>query len=629
MEKILPMRTAGTQHLIERVYRESGKFQWAREVLKNSIEAGATRIEFGIEWQAVESKGVYRRVIADNGSGMDAERLVQFFNTFGGGGKAIGGIHENFGVGSKTSLLPWNRYGVVVISWVDGTPSMVWIRQDDTTGEYGLRLFRTMGDDGESIETAVTPFRDPHSGCDWSQLKPHWIDKNGTVIVLLGDEPGEDTVLGDPSREESDLKGLSAYLNRRFWALPDGVSVYVDELRNSDRKLWPKSRDEGHKIGVGRPEARTQKRRILGASHYVRYPVPGFDGGRLKDSGTVDLRVGVRAHWYLWDGERPQIHNYASSTGFIAALYGDEIYDATTHLSTYRSFGICDAGVRSRTWIILEAAPYDESTRTGVYPRTDRNSLLIAGTDAGTPLPLSDWGARFADQMPDAIRSALAEARHQSGTVTDETWRQRLADRFGDRWRVERFRSSPTGTETATLNQTGVLPLRTEPNPEPEQTRSKSRGSTPDTSIGTATGPEPARRGRAAVTIPSYRTAAPDELGAGMLAAWAPKDPENPGGVVLISDSHPVMRSQIKFWQDQYADHLAADVEAEVIGIYGQVAVAKIAHSEKLKGILPRDLVESELRSESALTMSLLGLIAEESLIQNRLTTRFGRRKVA
>src|SRR5262245_60077848 len=96
--RIQPMQTAGTHHFIERTYRESSQFQWVREALVNAIEAGANRVEFGIEWQAVEKKGVYRRMIADDGCGMTAEQLVEFFNTFGGGGKPIGGAHENFGV---------------------------------------------------------------------------------------------------------------------------------------------------------------------------------------------------------------------------------------------------------------------------------------------------------------------------------------------------------------------------------------------------------------------------------------------------------------------------------------------------------------------------------------------------
>ena len=106
----------------------------------NAIEAGATRLEFTVEWQGVEKHGVYRRLIADNGSGMDKDQLQEFFNTFGGGGKPIGSEHENFGIGAKVTLLPWNHLGVVVISWQDGEANMIRIRRDES-GEYGLHVY--------------------------------------------------------------------------------------------------------------------------------------------------------------------------------------------------------------------------------------------------------------------------------------------------------------------------------------------------------------------------------------------------------------------------------------------------------------------------------------------------------
>jgi hypothetical protein len=171
------MKTAGTQHLIERTYRESGTYQWVRETLKNALEAGATRVEYGIEWQAVETHGVYRRTIADNGCGLPAEQLQEFFNTFGGGGKPIGGLHENFGVGAKTSLLPWNQYGLVVISWVAGDAAMIWVQRDPVSGEYGLRLFTALDEETglESLEAVVEPFYDLEHGCNWSTVKPGWL----------------------------------------------------------------------------------------------------------------------------------------------------------------------------------------------------------------------------------------------------------------------------------------------------------------------------------------------------------------------------------------------------------------------------------------------------------------------
>ena len=121
---------------------------------------------------------------------MTAEQLVEFFNTFGGGGKPIGGLHENFGVGAKTSLLPWNRHGMVVISWVDGEPSMIWVQQDPETGEYGLRLEQAEDPDtGEfSSDEVYGPYSDEEHGCDWEAVKPDWIEEHGTVIVLLGND---------------------------------------------------------------------------------------------------------------------------------------------------------------------------------------------------------------------------------------------------------------------------------------------------------------------------------------------------------------------------------------------------------------------------------------------------------
>ena len=75
--RILPMKAAGTQHMIDRIYRESGQYQWVRETFVNAVEAGATRIQYGIEWQAVENLGVYRRTIADNGKGMTENQITR------------------------------------------------------------------------------------------------------------------------------------------------------------------------------------------------------------------------------------------------------------------------------------------------------------------------------------------------------------------------------------------------------------------------------------------------------------------------------------------------------------------------------------------------------------------------
>jgi hypothetical protein len=171
-------------------------------------------------------------MVSDDGAGMTPEQLLKFLNTFGGGGKPIGDAHENFGVGAKTSLLPWNQAGVAVLSWVDGDPdgSMVILRRDPKTGEYGAHRFET--EDG-SFEEVVRP----HG--EFADVKPDWIKGHGTVVVCLGNSGKEDTFLGKEG--SGDIKGTSAYLNKRFWEFPDQLEVYVQELRSQKREEWPRS----------------------------------------------------------------------------------------------------------------------------------------------------------------------------------------------------------------------------------------------------------------------------------------------------------------------------------------------------------------------------------------------------
>ena len=629
--RILPMETAGTHNFIERTYREGGAYQWCRETYTNTVEAVATRIEFGIEWQAVEALGIYRRTISDNGRGMSAEELVEFFNTFGGGSRPIGGVHENFGVGAKTSLLPWNRHGVVVVSWVDGLASMIWVKWDAEVEEYGLRLLEA--EDPESgdisLESVYEPFIDTESGCDWSRIKPHWIDRHGTVIVLLGNDGTEDTVTGDPGRAESDIRGISAYLNRRIWDLPASVEVYVDEFRTIDRSQWPRSAKVGHgsqpKLG---PDRRTNLRRLEGARYYIENPSESFKSGAHKQFGTVGTRDGTEIDWVLWEGARPAVRSYAAIGGYVGALYKGELYDVTFHPATYRSFGITEASVRRNLWLIIRPPILGDDGETGVYPRTDRNALLLKeGPGAGRPLPMSDWGSEFADLMPQEIIDAIGKARDgQEGTL-DDSWRQKLTDRFGSRWRIPNLRARANGSRNGDAAQDGSRPRRIV-----GYLRSRSRtgggtgGRTGHPRIGTRPGALPAEKHKVPGGIPAWVTVGADDIEDGALAAWAPHHPGHPEGAVLINVDHAVLRADIEHYQSQYADVHAVNIAQEVIKAYGQIAVSKVAHSEHLKRDVASAIIDQKYRSPEALTMSLLGLLATETVIAPRIGGRYGKR---
>lgn len=633
--RILPMRTEGTHHFVERAYRETGAFQWVRETFMNAIEAGATRIEYGIDWQAVESQHVYRRVIADDGRGMSSEELVEFFNTFGGSGKPIGGVHENFGIGAKTSLLPWNRYGLVVISWKDGEPSMIWVTQDLETHQYGLKLevVEDPSTGEESLDEVYAPYDDEVHGCNWAALKPSWLKENGTVIVLLGNGTSENTIEGDPGRQESDLKGIASYLNRRIWQIPPSVSVRVLEFHASEHGRWPRSEAESN-AGNGANVVASQWRNIEGAEHFIRYDTKSFGRGTLAGSGSVALGERTVVDWYLWEGDRPRVGSYAAESGYIAALYKNELYNIQNHHATYRSFGISESNVRKNVWLIVRPAPLDETgQRYGVYPRQDRNGLLLlGGPNAGQELPFSDWGAAFTDNMPEKILEAIRNARAgRSGSIEDLTWRDRLAERFGSRWRLSKLRQRLSGVLRMTAEQSGGTPAKKVGvrRRNGEKSPGGSGGTRGQRVLGVKTGSIPAEHAKVGGGIPHYRLVRAQELSDGMIAAWQPNDPEHPEGVVLINVEHPVLQSQIEHWQSQYADHFAEEIAADVLKIYGEIAVAKVAHSQHLNGVLPSKVINDELRSDGALTMALLGLIAEEAVIAPRLGGKFKKQRVS
>jgi hypothetical protein len=196
----------GASHFINRMFEACGNYQWAREFLKNAYEAGATKVEFGIEWQAAEKLGVYRRTVSDNGCGMTKDELLRFFSTLGDGAKRIGGVHDNFGVGAKIASLPWNPDGVVVISYRDGKPSMIQIELDPDSADYELVEFESEKGTSAVINPAEV---DWGNDINWANVAPEWARTNGTTIVLLGSDEAPDTILGNPKAGENAIKGLS------------------------------------------------------------------------------------------------------------------------------------------------------------------------------------------------------------------------------------------------------------------------------------------------------------------------------------------------------------------------------------------------------------------------------------
>lgn len=631
-----PIIVAGAEHFVERNYREGGRYQWVRETLVNAIEANATRVEFATEWQGVQQSGVYRRTIADNGSGMTPDELLGYFRTYGGSGRPIGGIHENYGIGSKCSLFPWNTFGVVVVSWHPDfeEPSMIWVRRNGDTGEYGLRTWDT--DEGGENVIAAGP--DDDLGIDWSFVKPDWIEDHGTVLVLLGGDPDQDSVLGDPGREEGGVPGVGIvnYLNRRMWDL-SGVEVIVDEYRRAEKAGWPTS-----SATTVKSELQLGRRTVNGAKYYIEYP-PAVDrtAGKIAYQGTEPMSDGTEIDWFLWEGGGREGIRNAAINGFVAARYAPhdnrtfpELFDVTDNASRFRSFGISETEVRKRLWLIARSPLADDRTY-GVYMSSDRNRLLIqGGPKAGDPLPWDTWSAEFADNLPKPIIEAIAAARAETDvTELDETWRERLAERFGRRWRQVRLIMDPKGDKKTDPDQEQGRPGKSRkhrPTKKKRPPKPREGGTDGPTTLGseeTEDG-EAARKANVAVGLPrSEWKSDPEIFPAGILAVWNPPSGANPTGLVQLNADHPVIREELLHWAPQYPPHLEDDVKRVIMDTYAQLAVSTIAHTEALRVHVERREQIDQMRSNEALTAALLGLVGAAAIIGPTLGGVLGRRR--
>lgn len=430
--------------LINRPYHETPKYQWVREVVVNSIQNGATEIHLTKEWQAAgrtDPRGVptpiHRRMIVDNGTGIPGDRMMAFLNKYGGSGKTIGEKSENFGLGSKTSLLPWNHYGVVAISRYEGKQFLVWLHFNPTSGgtddlgTYGARIFVTEEDNFGPVETTTVVALDDYEtfyvdddGVDWTKVFPGTDD--GFCLVLLGNSPSEDTIDGDVARGEGGKYSLVRYLNSRFWDFPQNVRISVDQEETyDDPSTWAQT-----------PEARKQVRSGRGLMENIEHVLTPTTkhpkraevaSGELVMPGSVHFPR-TRILWWLssnesiWkeSGERVDVSDYRVHFPMTAFMHQshdgvNEVYDlearrtdggASSARARTKAFtGNNPVAERLAVIAIPDPEPNDE---THIYPNSARARLLFSSPVEGGALvdwaPIVDfWMANRPSEVDQAI----------------------------------------------------------------------------------------------------------------------------------------------------------------------------------------------------------------------------------
>lgn len=646
MSSVVPLMMGASGPIVDRNKRDiRTPGQWLRELKENADEAGARNIHFGIEWQGVENLGVYRRYAADDGSGMDERELDQFMRTYGGGGKPIGAEHENFGIGAKVTLLPWNREGLVVISYKAGVASMIRLAYDPESNEYGSYVWIIEDEYGEperSVVVSPEEFGIPEwgivdFGAIWKQV-PFWTARteapeHGTIVLLVGNAALEDTILGDPERPaESAVHFPAQYLNTRIWDVPDEMTITVDVPVSPDRNNWPRRQPETIDL-IG--QSGITRRPVRGAHHYI-HNVGGkvVASSEMEDEESVDLNHHVEAEWYLREVDgRP--NPYGPREGMVAVLYDGELYDISTEQWRFRQFGIPWKEVQRDTYIVIVPPRiHGHDEQQGVYPLGGRDTLAIYG---GKPLPFGDWGMTFAQALPAPIRRRIDAVRPSTDDI-DRAWKDKFAERYLNRWRQLRHRLHKRGDvridpthRSPVVNLDAGSDSTTGPK-RPRRPRNVQTTLTdqPTTADNAGRGKH-ARKVELAAAIPDWITASAQDMDEPhFVAAYDPTRENSDGsrGAVLLNIEHDAVVQFVEEFQAAYPPQAADQVAEQCWNVLGQSLVAKVVHAQSLSAHVPREEVEREFLSPTSLTTAALGMVFESEGLNTRIGGILGVKKI-
>jgi hypothetical protein len=406
----LEMEVANTGFMLDRLGQDCSPLQFLRELTQNSIEAiqqlpdKQGQIIWDVDWNRYDLTGIYKLACIDTGIGMTGEEMLEYINKLSSS-MHLQAFDANYGVGAKIAAATRNHAGLIYLSWRNGVGYMTHLWRDPLTGKYGLQQMQ----------------RPDGSFGHWARvddsIKPDVIEDHGTMVILIGNDLDEDT-LQAPKTAASPSRWFTKYLNTRYFRFPEGTTV-----RGRLGWEYPRSNTDTNRMGT-----------ITGQEAYL-------EAHKLA-SGSVAL-TGATARWWILKDETALTQNsgHIASSGHIAALYKDELYEmfsARAGTARLQLFGVIFGYNR----VVIYVEP-DEDPR--ITPNTARTALLLDNE----PLPWADWAAEFREQLPDEIQ-ALMDAVTAGSSSSDH--RQAIRERLRQikaLLKLSRYRRTPLGTEMA------------------------------------------------------------------------------------------------------------------------------------------------------------------------------------
>ncbi|HEX8071646.1 MAG TPA: hypothetical protein VF546_16970 [Pyrinomonadaceae bacterium] len=408
-ENTRPLKVANIGFLLDRMGEDCHPLQFLRELTQNSIESilrtdeKKGEIVWDVDWELRAETGYYKLSITDTGDGMTGSEMVKYINQLSSSFTEQSFI-GNYGVGAKIAAATRNHAGLIYLSWKGGKGAMIHLWRDPATGQYGLRQF-------ELTDGTFT-----HCGEVEDEAKPDIIKEHGTRVVLLGMSDDANTMTA-PLGSSSPSRWVAKYLNSRYFRFPEGVTV-------KSREGWTLPREN---------KDTNILRTVIGQEQYLNK--------HSDTSGMLELR-GAVAHWWILKDDKAisQLSGSFESSGHVAALYKDELYELQTTragMARLQQFGVILGYKR----VVIYVEPLANDHRK-VTTNTARTNLMINYE----PLPWADWAAEFREKMPRELSELIKEfAADTSAEDYSKSIRERLRQIL-DLYRVSRYKPMPGGS---------------------------------------------------------------------------------------------------------------------------------------------------------------------------------------
>lgn len=364
-----------------------------RELIMNSIEASSKSPKNKkINIRKVLWKGSTKLSIWNTGPGMSFTELRDACDIASSIGKE-NSLDENFGMGAKVASLKANKFGMRFRSCKDGKVAEVVMGQE--TDPHTRKKFYTRFDYEGNTGTPYPDVLDVTNLCEDEKIN---LNEDWTEVVLYGNKEKQNTVKNPfDNNPEVPLRWIANALYQRFFKLPEGVSIVLEDGTNSK--------------GGNRTFEPFHERIIRMSKEYSE---------NIRQE-TVTLEDGIKIHYYFDNDDKSSgghkfsyKGNVASDISFGGVAYKNEIYGVKRAAGWYVVGPKLGIPFGQRFITVIVEIPQD----TNVIPDGYRESIRW-NDHQKEHVELEDYGGIVRENIPAWLKEKIEKFSPQRKTSED------------------------------------------------------------------------------------------------------------------------------------------------------------------------------------------------------------------